>query len=118
MGTTTFHYGIGELGGEDYFFLYVEAPIYVKSMIWEDSPTGGWTKPLTNTDANNGLTENDVASYRNHHETHHKPGEMKLDFKGATGSEKVIFVDKNGNKKIQYIWTSQLNRALQTSKYK
>ncbi len=100
LGSTTVRHGVGELGGTDYFFLYVEAPLYVKNMIWENSPIGGWTKPLTNTNPLTGLTENDVASYRAHHETHHGPGDMKLDFGGATGSEKVIFVNDSGSAKF------------------
>ena len=59
---TTIRYGIagqaGSSSNEKYFFLFVEAPLYAKNMIW-----------------GNGLTEADLASYRIHHETHHKPGD-------------------------------------------
>jgi len=84
--------------GEDNgsFFLYVEAPLYAKNMIWQDVDWKN-TYPLTNTDPTTGLTEEDVASYRTHHETHHGPGDMKLDFGGATGSEKLELFDRNGN---------------------
>ena len=98
LGSTTIRYGTGILEGsgsnKEYFFLYVEAPLYAKNMIWEDLD---WKKAISNTDPAAGLTEADVASYRAHHETHHKPGDMKLDFRGATGSEKVVFHDSNGN---------------------
>jgi hypothetical protein len=56
------------------------------------------TYPLTNTDPNAGLIEEDIASYRTHHETHHKPGDMKLDFKTATGSEKLVLNNSSGDK--------------------
>ena len=77
------------------FFLYVEVPLYAKNMVWENLD---WKKDLSLSNANSstGLTEADIASYRIHHETHHKPGEMKLDFGGATGSEKMELVDRNG----------------------
>ena len=103
LGTTTIHYGVGELAGgtpgEEYFFLYVDVPLYAKNMIWEDKGKDGWKNdyPVANTDPTLGLTEADVASYRVHHETHHGPGDMKLDFKGATGSEKMLLVDSNGD---------------------
>ena len=74
----------------DHLFLYVEVPLCAKNMIWQDLD---WKNiyPLTNTDPNAGLTEEDIASYRTHHETHHGAGDMKLDFGGATGSEIVEF---------------------------
>ncbi|MBC8372975.1 MAG: PEP-CTERM sorting domain-containing protein [Planctomycetes bacterium] len=89
---TTMRYG----NDNGYFFLYVEAPLYAKNMIWQNLD---WKNnyPLPNTDPTTGLTEADVASYRIHHETHHKPGDMKLDFGGATGSEKMELFDRNGN---------------------
>ncbi len=99
LGVTTVHYGVGQLAGDssgrDYFFLYLEAPIGAKNMIWENLD---WKNnyPLSNTDPTAGLTEDDVASYRVHHETHHKPGDMKLDFNGATGSEKLNILNSNG----------------------
>ena len=99
LGVTTVHYGVGQLAGDssgnDYFFLYLEAPIGAKNMIWQDLD---WKEnyPLSNTDPTAGLTEDDVASYRIHHETHHKPGDMKLDYKGATGSEEVNVLDAGG----------------------
>jgi hypothetical protein len=89
---TTIRYG--EANGS--FFLYVEAPLYAKNMIWQKLD---WKRkyPLTNTNPTLGLTEEDVASYRVHHETHHKKGDMKLDFGGATGSEKMELFDGSGN---------------------
>jgi hypothetical protein len=99
LHTTTLSYGVGELAGDssgtEYFFLHVEVPLYAKNMIWQELD---WKNqyPLTNTDPNAGLTEADVASYRAHHETHHNPGDMKLDYNGATGSEKAVFVDSSG----------------------
>jgi hypothetical protein len=104
LGTTTIHYGIGELAGDtsgtDYFFLYVDVPLYAKNMIWEGKD---WKNdyPVTNTDPNAGLTEADVSSYRVHHETHHNPGDMKLDFKGATGSEKLVLNNSSGNEEFK-----------------
>ena len=84
--------------GEDngFSYLYVEAPLYAKNMIWQDVNWKHNPYP-TNTDPTAGLTEADIASYRTHHETHHKPGDMKLDFGGATGSEKMELFDSNGN---------------------
>lgn len=103
LGTTMIHYGVGELAGgpsgTDYFFLYVEAPLYAKNMIWEDKD---WKNvyPVANTDPDVGLTEADVSSYRVHHETHHNPGDMKLDYGGATGSEKLVLNDSSGAKQF------------------
>lgn len=97
--TTEIRYGVGELAGgtpgEQYFFLLVEVPLYAKNMIWEDLD---WANnyPLSNTDPNVGLTEDDVAPYRVHHETHHGAGDLRLNFGTATGSEKVVFVDAGG----------------------
>lgn len=102
--TTTIQYGTGTLAGDtsgqEYFFLFVEAPLYAKNMIWQDLD---WRDqfPLINDDPTVGLTEADVASYRVHHETHHDPGSMKLDFGGATGSEKMIFLDADGDKQFE-----------------
>ena len=107
LGTTTIHWGVGELAGEtsgtEYFFLYVDVPLYAKNMIWEDKGKDGWKNdyPVTNTDPNAGLTEADVSSYRVHHETHHDPGDMKLDFKGATGSEKLVLNNNSGGKEFE-----------------
>jgi hypothetical protein len=105
LGTTTVYYGIGEdnagPAGTDYFWVYVEADIAAKNMIWEDDATADWELPLGNTDPNVGLTEADVASYRAHHETHHSAGSMKLDFGGATGSEKMVLYDANGDKAFE-----------------
>ncbi len=107
LGTTTIYYGVGELAGEtsgtNYFFLYVDVPLYAKNMIWEDKGNHGWKNdyPIANTDPTVGLTEADVSSYREHHETHHNPGDMKLDFNGATGSEKLVLNDINGNEQFK-----------------
>jgi hypothetical protein len=104
LDTTTIWYGAGTLAGDasgtEYFFLYVEVPLYAKNMIWEDRDWKG-EFPILNTNPLVGLTEADVASYRVHHETHHNPGDMKLDFGGATGSEKLIFNDSNGTDKFK-----------------
>ncbi len=100
FATTTIQYGVaqldGDLSGTQYFFLHIEVPLYAKNMIW-DIAVDSDNFPVANTDPNTGLTEDDVAPYRVHHETHHDPGDLRLDFNGATGSEKVIFVDGNGN---------------------
>jgi len=102
--TTDIQYGIGQLAGDasgqEYFFLFVEAPLYAKNMIWENLD---WRNvfPVANTDPSVGLTEADVASYRAHHETHHDVGDMKLDFGGATGSEKLIFLDAGGGNQFE-----------------
>jgi len=98
FANTNISYGVSTLAGEstgvEYFFLHVEAPLYAKNMIWEDRV---WADMFVNTDPNAGLVEADVASYRVHHETHHSPFDMKLDFRGATHSEKMIFLDSNGD---------------------
>jgi len=105
LGTTTIYYGTGNLAGDstDYFFLYVEVPLYAKNMIWQEGgkPNIWDTNPLANTDPNAGLTEADVSSYRVHHETHHKPGDMKLDFGGATGSEKLVLINSSGGEEFK-----------------
>ncbi len=92
LGTTTIHYGIGELAGEtsgtEYFFLYVDVPLYAKNMIWQANP-------------GDGLTEADLSSYRKHHETHHDPGDLKLDFHTATHSEKMVLNDNEDNDKFK-----------------
>jgi hypothetical protein len=98
--TTTIRYGSGEfqgdISGTQYFFLFLEAPLIVKNMIW-DSAINKNNFLVANGNPAMGLTEDDVSSYRVHHETHHKVGDLKLDFKGATGSEKVVFVDSDGD---------------------
>lgn len=95
--TTEIRYGVSQLAGdksgEEYFFLFVEVPLYAKNMIWEEGADGF---PISNTDPLVGLTEDDVAPYRVHHETHHGPGDLELDFGTATGSEKVVFLDAIG----------------------
>jgi hypothetical protein len=101
LGTTKIRYGTdtraGDASGIEYFFLFVQAPLHAKNMIWQDLDWKGTDYPIGNVDPNAGLTEDDVSSYRIHHETHHSPGDMKLDFGGATGSEKIIFVDSDGD---------------------
>lgn len=100
FATTTIQYGVstlaGDTSGTEYFFLFVEAPLYAKNMIWQDLD---WDDnfPVVNTDPNAGLTEDDVSPYRVHHETHHSPGDLKLNFGTATGSEKMIFLDADGD---------------------
>ncbi len=81
----------------NFFYVFVEAPIGAKNMIWENNSTANWGLPLSNTDATTGLTESDAAPYRVQHETHHGAGDLKLDFGGATSSEKLVLVDSNGN---------------------
>ena len=95
LGTTTIHYGENELAGTNYFFLYVEVPLYAKNMIWQNID---WKNdyPVSNTNPTLGLTEEDVESYRVQHETHHPEGDMKLDFGGATGSEKLVLNNSSG----------------------
>lgn len=54
-----------ESTGDEYFFIYVETPIEVKNMLWGSA-----------------FTEADTAEYYN-----------ELDYKGATGSEHIKFVE-------------------------
>lgn len=104
FATTTIRYGTDQLSGDgsgtEYFFLFVEVPLYAKNMIW-DSAVGPDNYPVSNTDPNLGLTEDDVAPYRAHHETHHGAGDLRLDFNGATGSEKLVFLDSDGNNQFE-----------------
>ncbi len=94
---TTIRYGTAQLAGDptgkEYFFLFVQVPLYAKNMIWDSEAVGF---PIKNTDPDVGLTEDDVFPYRLHHETHHNPGDLRLNFNTATGSEKVVFVDGSG----------------------
>lgn len=100
--TTTIWYGIDQLAGDstgnEFFFLFVEVPLYGKNMIWDSAAVDF---PIKNTDPSVGLTEEDVFPYRVHHETHHNPGDLKLNFNTATGSEKVVFVDGDGNNQFE-----------------
>ena len=93
LGSTTIHHGLGTLAGEssgiEYFFLYVEAPLYVKNMIWADIISLA------------GMTAADVAPYRTQHETHHAVGALNLDYRTATHSEKLIFNDAAGAKQFK-----------------
>jgi len=104
FATTRIRYGASTLAGDSsgtqYFFLHIETPLYAKNMIWQDMD---WRNnfPIANMDPDVGLTEDDVASYRIHHETHHNPGDMQLNFNGATGSEKMVFLNSNGNRVFQ-----------------
>ncbi len=101
---TTIRYGTdflaGDTSGTEYFFLFVEVPLYAKNMIW-DSAVDSDNYPVANTDPSVGLTEDDVSPYRTHHETHHGVGDLKLDFGTATGSEKMVFVDDTGHKQFE-----------------
>ncbi len=101
FATTTIQYGTGQLAGDpfgtEYFFLFVEVPLYGKNMIWDRAAVDD---PIKNEDPDVGLTEDDVGPYRVQHETHHDPGDLKLNFNTATGSEKVVFV--NGKGKDQF----------------
>lgn len=90
----------GDSSGTKYFFLFAEVPIEVKSMIW-----------------GNGLTSADVDPYRVHHETHHKPGDLKLDYKTATGSEKLGLVDSNGGTKLTANLAGNLGEKVTGGKY-
>ena len=74
----------GDNSGTEYFFLFAEVPIEVKNMIW-----------------GNQLAEADVSPYRVHYGTHHNPNDLDMDFAAATGSEKLGFVDSNGNAKLE-----------------
>jgi len=87
----------GGTPGQQFFFLYIEAPLYAKNMIWQDGVDKN-NYPVANTDPTLGLTETDLAPYRAHHETHHSVGDLKLDFGGATHSEKLILVNGAGSK--------------------
>ena len=100
---TTIRYGDHELAGgtpgEKFFFLFVEVPLYGKNMIWQNWM--GVPFPISNTDPSMGLTEADVASYRVQHETHHGVGDLELDFKTATGSEKLILRNGMGDEEFK-----------------
>jgi hypothetical protein len=77
--TTSLRYGVGELAGgtpgQQFFFVFAEVPLYAKNMIWENKGAD----PL------NLLTGGDWDPY----------GKI-LDYSGATGSEKLIFVNAQG----------------------
>lgn len=70
---TSVLYGVS--GGFSY--LFVEAPIFAKNMIWDNSGLN--------------LTESDLSPYRGHHDSHHDPEKLKLNYKTAVESEKVAF---------------------------
>lgn len=86
--TTTIRWGVAEdadgIMGEEFFFLYVEAPLYAKNMVWGDA-----------------LPEADKTPYRVHHETHHGVGDLDLDFSDATGSEKIVIVNSGGSDEFE-----------------
>ena len=93
LGTTTVHYGSGTLEGgssTEYFFLYLEAPLYAKNLIWDENE-GNTTAPFTV------LTPLDFAPYLGHYGNHHDFNKFKMNFKTATGSEKVEINDANGS---------------------
>jgi hypothetical protein len=101
LGTTTIHYGAATLdddtSGTEFFFLYVEVPLYAKNMIW-DARVSKQAADVTHTNPATGLTEADVYPYRAFHKTHHDKGDIDLDYHGATHSEKVVFNNNNGAK--------------------
>ena len=93
LETTTVHYGSGTLEGgssTEYFFLYLEAPLYAKNLIWDENE-GNTTAPFTV------LTPLDLAPYLGHYGNHHDVNKFKMNFKTATGSEKVEINDANGS---------------------
>ena len=91
LGSTTLSYG----ESDGCFIVHVKSPLYAKNMIWEDID---WHSPILNTNPSLGLTEDDADPYRTHHETHHRVGTMNLDFNGATGNKKIIFLDANATR--------------------
>ena len=98
-GTTTIHYGINTLAGtnDEYFFLYADVPLYAKNMIWQANP---WSNPLANNNSAIGLTEADVEPYRAQY-SHHGDKVLILDFGRATGSEKLVLNNSDGDKQFK-----------------
>ncbi len=70
---TTIRYGVGTIAGDTsgtkYFFLYADVPLEAKNMVWGA-----------------GMTDAEVAQYG-----------KRLDFSGATGSEKFLFLNSKGD---------------------
>lgn len=70
---TTIRYGVAEKAGgpagQKYFFMFADVPLYAKNMVWGA-----------------GMTDEEVSQYG-----------KRLDFSGATGSEKFIFMNSNGS---------------------
>lgn len=125
--TSTMKYGVGSLNGsgssDQYFFLYFEAPLYAKNMIWVDEKS----YDSTNTNPALGLTHNDWLPYSEGYaqslhdslnadaedeaegkSTKKKASKKKskkkssssvkpLDFSKATGSEKAILYNDAGD---------------------
>ena len=70
--STMIRYGVataaGDLSGTKYFYVFVDVPLYAKNMVWGA-----------------GMTAEEVGQYG-----------KRLDFNGATGSEKFMFNDSTG----------------------
>ena len=94
---TNVRYGYDEQ--QDYFFLYIEVPIYAKAMEWDDSGNAATT--IAN------FWRYDLGG-KNLHGDDDKTN--SLDFNNATGSEKLEFldsdisieVDSKGKSKVSY----------------
>jgi len=73
---TYIRYGVGTIAGDpsgtEYFFLFAESPLEAKNMVWGD-----------------GMTAEEISQYG-----------KKLDFSGATGSEKIAFTNAKGDKDL------------------
>ena len=91
--TTVYWESIGSSTADGNFYLYIEAPLEAKNMIWGDGVTDEeallyyqqWASP----------PEGETAALDGSNATHHDNGfevfKTKTDFNGMTGSEKVIF---------------------------
>jgi len=92
LQTTTVRYGTGTLAGgatDEYFFLYVEAPLSNKGLVW-----------------GTGASDAEIALYNVAYDTHHNPlsndptSSDYFDFEKAFGSEKIEFNGIKGNPKV------------------
>lgn len=94
LQTTTVKYGTGTLAGgvDEYFFLFIEAPLAAKNLVW-----------------GTGASDAEIALYNQQYSTHHSPlsndpgSKDYFDYEKATGSEKLVFngitADPNGKEK-------------------
>jgi hypothetical protein len=90
--TTTVRYGTGTLAGggsDEFFFLYVEAPLSNKNLVW-----------------GTGASDAEIALYNTAYNTHHDPlsndpsSHDYFDFEKAFGSEKLEFYGIKANPKV------------------
>jgi len=102
ISTTTVYWGVGPLasnpGGEQYMFVFIEVPLYAKNMIWADN----WNYPP--------FTTQDFTEYG-----------KELDYKGATGSEKMDLgtssQDKNGKWTFKTVFEADFAEGNYTNAY-